>query len=257
MLFSKKIKKFFTKTIIYGGLLFLILQLSTCYPSIGYPFRMIMRPINQSLYGKKTNAQSPILEETYTEYKDPHPNQILTINGYKIQKTFVKIYRATGRVVWLDQNDALVKSWYLAAGNTKVEGLYDSVAPIDLSLVFGKTAEKENIQKIDFDHSENFLHASYDPSDNVYYDNEDVTNIHVIPASRTIKSVLKNLNRGDIISVVGYLTDWRGTGELSDVTFETARYKGEESKMIMGGQKAGLCKQLYLMKITLNGYDYE
>lgn len=257
MYFQKKIKKLFTKTLIYGGLLFFILQLSTCYPSMGYPFRMIMRPVNQSLFGKKTNSQPAILQETYTDYKDPHPNQILTVNGYKIQKTFVKIYRATGHVLWVDQNDALIKSWYLASGSTKAEGLYDNVAPIDLSLAFGKTAEKGNIEKIDFDHSENFLHASYDPSDNVYYDNDDVTNIHVIPASRTIKSVLKNLNRGDIVSIVGYLTDWRGTGELSNITFETARFAGEESKIIMGGQKAGLCKQLYLMKITLNGYDYE
>lgn len=256
MYINRKIERILTKTIIYGGLLFLILQLSTCYPSIGYPFRMVMRPINQHFYGKKINHEPILLQETYTPYKDPHPDQILKINGYNIKKTFVSIYRATGRVVWVDQNDALIKSWYLSAGNEEVEGLYDTVAPIDLSLVFGKTAEKENLKKITFSHSENFLSAEWRDY-NVYYDPKEMTNIHVIPASPSIKKVLKSINRGDIISIVGYLTDWRGTGKLAHADFKTARFAGEISKDRIGGQASTLCKQLYLMKITLDGYEYE
>ena len=245
MLFAKKIKKLFPKIIIYGGLLFLILQLSTCYPSVGYPFRMIMRPINQSLYGKKTNTQSPILEETYTPYKDPRPNQTLTINGYKIQKTFVKIYRATGRVVWVDQNDALIKSWYLAAGNTKAEGLYDSVAPIDLSLVFGKTADRENLKTIKFKHSDNMLQVKYSPYS--YFNPKDLTEIYVIPTTYAIKRAVKTINRGDIVSVVGYIANWQGTDNLSDVKFESAQYPRESKNY----------KYLFVTKLILNGYLYE
>ncbi len=254
-MFRQKLERILTKICIYGGLLFLILQLSSCYPSLGYPFRILTRPFNQAFFAKKTNETFGPLQETYEDYKDPHPNQIITVNGHKIKKTFVKIYRATGYVAWVDQNDALIKSWYLAAGNTKVEGLYDSVAPIDLSLVFGKTAEKENVKKIKFSHSENFLSAEIPHG--VYYDDKDVTNIHVIPASRTIKKALKNINRGEIVSIVGYLTDWSGTDDLSYAEFQTARYAGEISKQRIGGQVSGLCKQLLLTKIILNGYVYE
>ena len=249
------IKEFLTKAIFYAGLLFLILQISSCYPSVGYPFRMMIRPINQVFLAKKADKPLGDLKEIYEDYKDPHPNQLITVNGHKITKTFVKIYRATGYVAWVDQNDALIKSWYLASGNVEGEALYDSVAPIDLSLVFGKTAEKENLKKIKFSHRENFLSA--EATHDAYYDNKEVTNIHVIPASKVLKKALKNINRGEIVYVEGYLTNWRGTGDLSYADYNTAQYAGESSKYISYGNKADLCKQLFLTKLILNGYVYE
>ena len=251
----RTLKKIIKKILFYGGLLFLTLQISSCYPSVGYPFRMIMRPFNQAFFAKKSDKPLGDLKETYEDYTDPHPNQLITVNGHKIQKTFVKIYRATGYVAWVDQNDALIKAWYLASGNVDGSTLYHDVAPIDLSLVFGKTAEKENLKKIKFSHSENFLSAEIPYG--VYYDDKDVTNIHVIPSSNVIKKALKNINRGEIVYVEGYLTDWKGTGDLSYATYNTARYAGEISEYISGGQKAGLCKQLFLTKLILNGYIYE
>ncbi len=254
-MFRQKLERILTKISIYGVLFFFILQLSTCYPSVGYPFRMIIRPINQAFLAKKTNTPLGDLKETYEDYTDPHPSQLITVNGHKIQKTFVKIYRATGYVAWVDQNDALIKSWYLASGNVDGSTLYHEVAPIDLSLVFGKTAEKENLKKIKFSHIENTLETYILPGG--YYDSKEVTNIHIIPSSNVIKKALKNINRGETIYVEGYLTDWKGTGDLSYADYNTARYAGEVSEYISGGQKADLCKQLFLTKLILNGYIYE
>lgn len=247
-----------TKTIFYGGLLFLTLQVSSCYPSVGYPFRMIMRPINQVFLAKKTDEPLGQLKETYEDYTDPHPKQLITVNGYKIQKTFVKIYRATGYVAWIDQNDALIKSWYLSAKNIEGEELYDNVAPIDLSLVFGKTADKQNLKRLKFSHSENLLMTeAIDPK--AYIDTKEISNIHVIPTSRILKKVLKNINRGETVYIEGYLTDWSGTDNLSHVKFNTSKYPGEISPEIYGGfgKQTTLCKQLFLTKLILNGYIYE
>lgn len=245
------------KITIWCILLFFLVQLSSCYPSLGWPIRTVFRPINQILFGTKTNHKETVLSEYYEDYKDSHPNQVVTINGYKIKKTFVKKYHATGYVAWVDINDALLKEWYLSASSGEGKYLYTAVAPIDLSLIFGRTAEPENVKKLDFYHEENML-GIYIPA-GAYYNQKETTNIHVIPATPVIKRILRSLHRGDIVTVSGYLTDWSGTGNLSYAQFETARTPTDVHKTSLYGGRAGagLCKQLYLTEITLNGYVYK
>lgn len=250
---KKKAKRFAFKGVLYLICFFMLTQLASCFPSFGYPIRMINRPILQAFHGIKADSEKLTLKETYTDYKDPHPNQIMHWEGYEIKKTFVKIYRATGIVVYVDPNDALLKSWFYSHLNKKVQTLYDAIAPVDLSLVFGKTAEPDNLKKLKFSHYENMLRIQPKTRD-AYYNSADVTNIHVIPANSVIEKVVKNLHSGDTISVVGYLTDWSGTGELADADFKTSRFAGE---MTPESPNVGLCKQLYLMEITLNGYTYK
>lgn len=250
--FRKKIKKLTFKFLLFLILFFMLTQLSSCFPSFGYPIRLINRPILQTIHGTKVDKDETVLKETYTDYNDPKPNQIVTWEGYKIKKTFVKIYRATGIVVYVDPNDSLIKSWFYSHLGKDGQYLYDAIAPVDLSLAFGKTAEPDNLKKIKFSHYENSLIASFNGAD-VYYNGSDVTNIHVIPATSVIEKVVKNLNRGDKVSIVGYLTNWQGTEALSSAKFNTATYAGE----ISPDSSAGLCKQLYLMEVIVNGYKYQ
>lgn len=252
-----RIKELKFKIVVWSVLLFFLVQLSSCYPSLGWPIRTFFRPINMILFGKKVEQKEQPLAEYYEDFKDAKPNQVVTFNGYKIRKTFVKKYQATGYVAYLDVNDALIKSWYLGAGNEASKYLYTAVAPIDLSLVFGKTANPENLKKIKFSHGENILYAR-SKSHEAYYDVKEVTNIHVIPATPVIKRVLRSLHRGDIVTVHGYLTDWGGTGDLDWIYFETARTPSDiHTDALYGGKIAQKCKQLYLTKIILNGYEYE
>ncbi len=238
---NNTLKKIIKKTIIYGSLLFLILEISSCDPSMGYPLRAISRPINQILFAKKTNEPLGPLKETYEAYTDPRPNQIITINGQKIKKTFVNIYRATGYVLYSDRND----NFFRHLINNEKNNLRDDISLIDMYLVFGKTADRENLKTIKFKHSDNMLQVKYSPY--TYFNPKDLTEIYVIPTTYAIKRAVKTINRGDIVSVVGYIANWQGTDNLSDVKFESAQYPRESKNY----------KYLFVTKLILNGYVYE
>lgn len=252
---KRKLEALSWRVLWWGVALFFLVQLSSCYPTLGYPIRMVMRPINQTLYGKKVNVDQSVLAETYVPYNDPKPKEYVEWAGHRLRKTFVIQYKGTGRVVWLDSNNAMIKAWFLSAGNEESARMYKEVAPFDLSLVFGKTGAKENMKYLEFSHEENCLFSrKIDPRG--YFDKKDITNIHIIPATKSIKQVVEHLQWDDIVTVEGYLTDWQGTGSLSFAKYDTARKSDDVSKYLMGGRRAGLCKQLYLTKIILNGYEY-
>ena len=253
---KRKLQSLSWKALWLGIALFFLIQLSSCYPTLGYPIRMVMRPVNQTLYGKKVNVNQSVLAETYIKYNDPKPKEYVEWGGHRLRKTFVIQYKGTGRVVWLDSNNAALKAWFLSAGNEESAHMYKEVAPFDLSLVFGKTGAKENMQYLEFSHEENVLFSrKIDPRG--HYNRNEITNIHVIPATPTIKKVVAHLQWDDIVTVEGFLTDWQGTGNLSFAKYETARTADAISDERVGGKQTGLCKQLYLTKIILNGYEYK
>lgn len=252
-LFKCAFISYFKKLITVCICLFLLTQISSCYPLIGYPLRAVNRPLNQHFLGKPAKEPFTELKEIFTPFKDPHPNSRHIWGGYPIQKTFVKHYQAKGTVLYVDINDALIKGWYLA-GKSESSKMYKKVAPVDLSIAVGKTGQPENVRNLNIGHEENGLFISYT---NAYYSEKEVENIHVIPATPKLTKVLKNLQKYDIVYIEGFLVNWGGTGELSRTKFNTAQYAGQISHQRAGGVETGLCLQLYLTKIIFNGHIYQ
>lgn len=216
------------------------------------------RPLYQHLWGKYTGEQVEIGEEKFERFPDNQSWNKAQIGGYDIKYVMRRKYSVKGRVVFVDWYDGAIKTWYHSAANEGVK-LYNAVASVDLSLIHGATAKDGNWKKIKFDHEERGLIWSYKYADNPIVNDNEINNNHVIPANNAIKRAIAIMKVGDIVEVEGYLMDWKGTGEFSWFSIETATEPGQiHEKQLYGGRPgAGYCRQFYVTKITFDGYTFE
>ncbi|MGN1063055.1 MAG: hypothetical protein ACI4QM_01875, partial [Alphaproteobacteria bacterium] len=83
-------------------------------------------------------------------------------------------------------------------------------------------------------------------------------NMHVMAATTQVQKGLDILKAGDIASFEGYLIYWETplkNGEM--MTFKSATKNAEISPQKIGGSESYLCKQLYLTKISFDGYTFK
>jgi len=207
---------------------------------------VLKRPVYQMLYGKPTAEALTITTDKIIDMP-AQPVRRATVNGFDIDIQLRKQFVSTARIVYVDRYSWL-GTWYRSRDGAK---LYDHVVPLDVSTVSGKTAEV--VSCFEFDHEYRFLFWRGTCS----YRDEDVNNNHVIPATPNIQKGLDILRVGDIARLEGYLVFWQGTGKYAPYRFESAVTLGEESPYIVNGTKAGLCRQLYLTKLSFDGYTFE
>ena len=243
---NNTLKKIIKRTIIFGGLLFLVFEIVSLDPTLGYPLHIASRYINQSLFAKKTDEPLGPLQSIYEDYTDPHPNLVITINGRKIQKTFVKIYRATGTVLYSKQNDGLFNRLI----SCEKQNLRNSISPVALYLALGKTGSKENLRTLQVKHSQNTFQIRISPYS--YFDPKELDQIFLIPTTYALKKAIRNINSGEIISITGYLANWQGTDDLSYAKFTSVQSPEKTKEKPLSNYK-----YLFLTKLILNGYVYE
>lgn len=216
------------------------------------------RPLYMLIWGKPSSQK---LSHTYEQFADivpPQQWQETTISGYKIKYQLRKKYKVCGRVVWVDWNDGLINTWYHSAQRPSTK-LYNAVAAVDVSIIHGATSADNNWNKIKFDHEERGLRYTYLYADNPIVNTDEINNNHVIPASSAIRRALAIIKKGEFVEMEGYLMDWKGTGKFANFNIKTATAAGDihTEKLYGGRYGAGLCRQFYVTKVTINGYTFE
>ena len=208
----------------------------------------IKRPLYQHLYGKPDNR--PMVLSALDSIQDipSQPEQMARVGGLDIRLQLMKKITTTARVVYVDRYSWL-GTWYRSRPGAK---LYDKVVPLDVSLTTGRTAQQPSC--FEFTHEYRcLLGLGKCP----FYDEREISNNHTIPANARIQKGLDILRAGDVAYIEGYLVYWQGTGRYAPYRFESAVQLGQVSPYLHGGQKSGLCRQLFLTKLTFDGYTFE
>lgn len=234
-----------------------IILISVCIVWIGWSYAGVNRFMYKHLFGKPaTQTFSVWTKPKIQDVTDPDPNQVYNIRGHKIRKKLRKHFALSAMSVYRDDNTEFWKWYFDNAGNDGGR-VYNQVAAFDLSLAFGKTANKSNIQKIKISHELNLLHYQCESAD-CHYDNNEISNLHIIPASRSIYYGIKAIPQTARVPVYveGYLMDWQSV-EYPHIKMETALFPGQISKQKAGGKRTVFCFQLYLTKLIYDGYVFE
>ena len=203
----------------------------------------------QLLYGQATNTPLQIAQADHIIDVPEQPLQRVKINGFDIDLEIVKGFQTTTRIVYVDRYSAL-GSWYRSQDWAK---LYDKVVPQDLSFATGQAGQHPEC----FNISHDYRFVEWEQRCSNMSGEIDITNNHTIAATKNVQKALDILKAGDIAYIEGFLINWKGTEQYSDYQFESATELGQTSKQLIGGHKSGLCRQLYLTKITFDGYTFE
>ena len=155
------------------------------------------------------------------------------------------------RVVYIDKYDKLFSSQDYYSNP-----LYDLFSPIDLTVFIGSMADNWKNFHVDHERRGAIVSLEKEKTSKLYNDNE-WQNLHIIPKNTNIYKGIKTIRKGDIIKINGYLVDWQGLGDYSYFRIETARGFAEDSQIKSGGQPTGLCMQVYITQLVVNGYVYE
>lgn len=213
----------------------------------------LKKPIYQHLYGKPYSDDLTIYERDIFENLPIHPSPIvLKSSNFSVQLTFLKFYRSTAKIVYLDRYN-FIGTWY--RGN-RFSYIYDKIAPLDISTVSGKTAQPDILKHFDFSHEYRLL-WSESKRWNELFIRDDINNNHIIPANKNIAKALEILKKGDTAHMEGYLVHINGLGTDKNFELKSALSAGEISHQKAGGQTTGLCRVIYLKKIAFDGYIFE
>ena len=105
-------------------------------------------------------------------------------------------------------------------------GAYDTLAPRDICMVWGKLAERYPSSDMEFHHGERACYSRV-PDDYIdlkrggslgddHYGSSLVSNNHLIPSTAEVRHEFFSFGAGDIIRIVGYLVKVRYDGILLD-----------------------------------------
>ena len=164
----------------------------------------------------------------------------------------VKKFETVTKVIYVDRYSAL-GTWYRSRDGAD---LYDKVVPLDVSTATGYFGQHpECFEQID--HEYRCLMWLTSPRCMHIKDDDGINNNHIIPATKNVQRGLDILKAGTIAKMEGYLVYWQGTGKYRGYRFESAVTLGQVSQQRYAGQKSGLCRQLYLTKLSFDGYTFE
>jgi len=86
-----------------------------------------------------------------------------------------------------------------------------NIAPIDLALGWGPMSNPAPLKLIRITQSNRFYYFRYDNAPPIPQRQIELNsaNMHIIPANRDIKQTLKNVRKGSVVHMTGYLVDAR------------------------------------------------
>ena len=216
---------------------------------IGWNY-VVKRPLYQMMYGKPSPEPLTIYDADQITDMPDQPIQRVQANGFDIDVQLIKRFATTTRIVYIDRYHAL-GTWYRSRDGSD---LYDKVVPLDVSIATGEAGRHPECYK--FSHEYRCL-ESRPLCVNASSHYKHINNNHTIAASKNIQRGLEILQVGDIAHLEGYLIYWQGTGRYSYYRFESSIQLGQLTKDLYGGQKGQQCRQLYLTKLTFDGYTFE
>ena len=217
---------------------------------------LLKRPFYQQLYGTPTNEKLQIWDQDVFEELPEQKIIPLKVNGYDIEIQAVKSFKTVTRIVYVDRYTPF-GTWYRSREGAR---LYDKIVPQDISTATGITGRNPHCFK--YAHEYRLLTWKWDKQEDcpikTYAEaDQDVNNNHSIAASQNVQRGLDVLKVGDIAEIEGYAVYWNGTGNLRYQRFESAVNLSQVSEQLAGGQKTGLCRQLFITKLTFDGYTFE
>lgn len=213
----------------------------------------LKKPIYQHLYGTAFSSPLTVYERDIFENLPAAPApMVLKTSNFSVQLTFLKLYRSTAKVVYIDRYN-FMGTWY--RGN-RFSYIYDQIAPLDISTVSGQTAQPDILKHFDFSHEYRLL-WSQSKKWNELFIRDDINNNHIIPANKNISKALEILKVSDIAHMEGYLVHINGLGTDKSFELKSALTAGEISHQKAGGQTTGLCRVIYMTKIAFDGYVFE
>lgn len=212
----------------------------------------------QYIYGQKLSEnilQDEPFEVNIQKLSDPIEVNI-TFGKYDFDLIFRAKFKAVTRVVYVDIYD---QSFYfgIKPRSARWRDVYNTIAPLDVSIFIGGMAADENWQKFKIEHDYRIMHTLLSKLEGIpIYKDDELQNIHTIPATKNIRRGFDTVKRGDVIKLEGYLVDWREMGEFADTLEQGALKMSEISEEKIGGEYANLCMFLYVTKLVANGYIY-
>ena len=207
-------------------------------------FSMIKTFIYQRVFGEETSIYenkpfsvkiSPIKNKQTFSYK---------IGKYKIiyePQAEIDLY---AKVAYIYYNDTIFSSLDYYSNP-----VYDTISPIDLSVFIGSMAQNMKDYKVEHERRVMIVYG-----DIVIGEWE---NIHVIPATRNIRLGFDTVNKGDNISLKGFLINWQGTDFYDYIKMKTALSFESISEEKIAGRVSWLCMQFFVTEMTVNGYIFK
>lgn len=203
-------------------------------------------------------AAENVSEETLVFNIKPLPEsdpQIIPFGEYNIEIKVKAQAEITARVIYIDFYDHTFRIG-IKTPNMRMKEIYDTVSPLDLSIVSGASAQDGNWQKFAVKHEYRTLFYRYEYADRPVFNHGDFNNLHILPASNAVRRAFDTLQNGDIVLLKGLLIDWRDTGEFAAFPYKTAESIGQIADFKLGGQISGLCYYLYVTELTTGGYVF-
>ena len=240
------LKKYFKSIFLFLIAIFLIWNFF-CVKSFFY----------KRIYGTPASEQFEVwMEPLITNLDGTSQEQKLTINGHKIIGIFRRKFSLSGVLGYRDINVSFSKRYFWNSGN-EIGKMYNQIASADLAILHGKTAQKDNLKKIEISHELNA--ALFTKCLQCTYYDDEFNNFHVLPASKNIKRALEILPKNKFVPIYieGYLLDWKGVDNYASLEMKTALSPGEISHQKLGGQVSGLCFQIYLTELHFDGYVFK
>lgn len=127
-----------------------------------------------------------------------------------------------------------------------VDDQKSDIAPFDLVLGWGDMSDPKIIKEIDIRQNRRFYfwHVQDFPIPRKEIELSS-TNLHLIPDNQNISQQLAKLHRGDVVSLVGYLTDVKDVKDGSNFIWVTSRSRKDSGD---GACEIVLIKQMSVIK---------
>ena len=120
------------------------------------------------------------------------------------------------------------------------------MAPYDLVLAWGHTAEEEYVNQISYTQSNRFYYYRYQKSDiiNGRYVIDHTANTHIIPANPEIKDIMDKVKKGDTVHLKGQLV-------YIDVKYDNGRSRWWRTSLTRTDTGDGACEVFYVTDATI------
>lgn len=125
-------------------------------------------------------------------------------------------------------------------------GTYGRIAPIDLALGWGPMSQGSVIRRLSVSQRERFYYYRWSgeppiPSSQI---SRNSANVHILPASKEIKETILNVKAGQIVSLKGYLVNYKEGDSRSWWTVKSSLTREDTG--------AGACEVFYVEKVQLH-----
>ena len=182
-------------------------------------------------FEKIDTSQDPI----QTPYKSDGPITRDMKNG-RFTITPVAEYKISGVVV---DKETYSSDW---AGK---------ISPMDLTIAWGKLAEREYGRYVSYSHGNRWYFYQYKPGSpvNPSYIISHSSNNHIIPASENIRRAIKTIKRKEKVILEGYLVNLKGIYNGQTIAWNTSLLRTDTG--------SGSCELFYVSKVRIETRIYE